>query len=209
MSFGHPVNSGTKGQNAHTPTSSRRGRSGLSPLSSSPLYFCFRQENFNFWAKEDNGIERTAFGERFRLLSFSLASQSQREFVTKSKQAAAAALWMRSQSPPAPAPRSLFLLRMKWQSFCINSTKRSWVKLELGGIITFPIPLNRTGYSKREIQVFYKLFHRSLSIFSMTSLKHYMEYFNFRCKIQLDLPVHREGVIGTHVFVVAVGTRQI
>ena len=40
-----------------------------------------------------------------------------------------------------------------------------------------------------EIEVFHMLFDRSLSISSMTSPKHRMEYFNFRCKIQLDLPV--------------------
>ena len=40
-----------------------------------------------------------------------------------------------------------------------------------------------------EIEVFYMLFDRSLSIFNMTSLKEHMEYLNFRCKIQLDLPV--------------------
>ena len=37
-----------------------------------------------------------------------------------------------------------------------------------------------------EIEVFYMLFKRSLSIYSMTSLKQHMEYFNFRCQIQLD-----------------------
>ena len=40
-----------------------------------------------------------------------------------------------------------------------------------------------------EIEVFYMLFDRSLSIFSMISLKQHIEYFNFRCKIQVDLPV--------------------
>ena len=40
-----------------------------------------------------------------------------------------------------------------------------------------------------EIEVFYVLFDRSLSIFSTTSLKHRMKYLHFRCKIQLDLPV--------------------
>ena len=40
-----------------------------------------------------------------------------------------------------------------------------------------------------EIEVFYMLYKRSLSSFSLTSLKQHMEYFNFRCKIQLDLPV--------------------
>ena len=33
------------------------------------------------------------------------------------------------------------------------------------------------------------LFDRSLPIFSMTSIKRHIEYFNFRCQIQLDLPV--------------------
>ena len=32
------------------------------------------------------------------------------------------------------------------------------------------------------------LFDRSISIFSMASLKQHMEYFNFRCLIQLDVP---------------------
>ena len=41
-----------------------------------------------------------------------------------------------------------------------------------------------------EIEVFYMLFDRSLSILSMTSHKQHIEYFNFRCKIQLDLHVH-------------------
>ena len=41
-----------------------------------------------------------------------------------------------------------------------------------------------------EIEVFYMPFGRSLSIFSMTSVKQHIECFNFRCKIQLDLPVH-------------------
>ena len=40
-----------------------------------------------------------------------------------------------------------------------------------------------------EIEVFYMLFERTPSILSMTSLKQHMEYFNFRCKIQLDHPV--------------------
>ena len=44
-----------------------------------------------------------------------------------------------------------------------------------------------------EIEVFYILFDRSLSIFSMTFLRQHLEYFNFRCKIQLDLPVERSG----------------
>ena len=34
-----------------------------------------------------------------------------------------------------------------------------------------------------EIEVFYMLYKRSLSSFSLTSLKQHMEYFNFRCKI--------------------------
>ena len=33
-------------------------------------------------------------------------------------------------------------------------------------------------------------FMQPLGTFSMTSLKQHIEYFNFRCKIQLDLPVH-------------------
>ena len=41
-----------------------------------------------------------------------------------------------------------------------------------------------------KIEVFYQLFDRSLSIFSMTSLKQHMEYCNFRCLVQLDHPVH-------------------
>ena len=40
-----------------------------------------------------------------------------------------------------------------------------------------------------ETEVSYVLFDKSLSIFSMTSLKHHREYFNFLCLIQLDLPV--------------------
>ena len=38
-----------------------------------------------------------------------------------------------------------------------------------------------------EVQVFYMLIERPLSIFSMTSLKNHIEYFHFRCKILLDL----------------------
>ena len=46
-----------------------------------------------------------------------------------------------------------------------------------------------------EIKVFHMLFEISLSIFSMTSLKQHIEYFNFRCKIKLDLPVHSSAVM--------------
>ena len=46
-----------------------------------------------------------------------------------------------------------------------------------------------------EIEVFYMLLERSLSIFSMTSLKQNIEYFSFRCEIQLDLPVHYSSSI--------------
>ena len=42
----------------------------------------------------------------------------------------------------------------------------------------------------QEIEVLYMLFDRSLSISCVTSLKQSMEYFNFRCWIQLDLFVH-------------------
>ena len=38
-----------------------------------------------------------------------------------------------------------------------------------------------------EMEVFYMLLERSLSTFSMLSLKQLMEYFYLRCKIQLDL----------------------
>ena len=38
-----------------------------------------------------------------------------------------------------------------------------------------------------EIEVFYILFERSLSIFKETTVKLLIEYFNFRCTIQLDL----------------------
>ena len=40
-----------------------------------------------------------------------------------------------------------------------------------------------------EIEVFYMLFERDLSIFSMTSLEQHIKYFNSLCKIQLDPPV--------------------
>ena len=43
-----------------------------------------------------------------------------------------------------------------------------------------------------KIGVFYMLFERSISIFSLTSLKQHIEYFHFRCEIQLDLPVHNK-----------------
>ena len=42
-----------------------------------------------------------------------------------------------------------------------------------------------------EIEVIYMVLEISLSIFSMTSLKQHMKYFDFRCKIQLDLPVRQ------------------
>ena len=38
------------------------------------------------------------------------------------------------------------------------------------------------------------MFDRSLSIFSIASLNQHIEYFNFRCRIQLDLPVVIHGV---------------
>ena len=44
-----------------------------------------------------------------------------------------------------------------------------------------------------EIEVFYMLFDTSLSIFTLASLKQHMTYFNFRCWIQLDLPVQERG----------------
>ena len=37
--------------------------------------------------------------------------------------------------------------------------------------------------------VFYMLFYRFYSTDSVTSLKQHIEYFNFRCSIQLDLPI--------------------
>ena len=43
--------------------------------------------------------------------------------------------------------------------------------------------------STPEIEIFHMLFDRSLSIFSMKSLKQHMECFNFRCINQLDLIV--------------------
>ena len=39
------------------------------------------------------------------------------------------------------------------------------------------------------IELFYMLFDISLSIFCVASLKQHVEYFHFRCKIQLDFPV--------------------
>ena len=41
-----------------------------------------------------------------------------------------------------------------------------------------------------EIEMFSMRFERSISIFRMTSLKQHIKYFNFRCWIQVDLPVH-------------------
>ena len=40
-----------------------------------------------------------------------------------------------------------------------------------------------------EIEVFYMLFERPLSIFSMSALKQHIEYFHLQSEIQLDLPV--------------------
>ena len=42
--------------------------------------------------------------------------------------------------------------------------------------------------STQEIEVFCMMFDRSPPIFTMTSIKHHKEYFNYRCKIQLDHP---------------------
>ena len=44
-----------------------------------------------------------------------------------------------------------------------------------------------------EIEISYKMFERPLAIFCMTSLKRHMKYFNFRHKIQLDLPIWADG----------------
>ena len=52
MSFEYPVDSGTKGQNAHTPTHPPRGTAVCPPSA-----FMFSLGKFNFWAKQDNGIE--------------------------------------------------------------------------------------------------------------------------------------------------------
>ena len=41
----------------------------------------------------------------------------------------------------------------------------------------------------QETEVFYMLFERCLSMFSITSIKQGMEYFNFRCLIKMDHPV--------------------
>ena len=43
----------------------------------------------------------------------------------------------------------------------------------------------------QEFEVFFMMFDRSLPIFTMISIKHHKEYFNFWCKIQLDHPVLR------------------
>ena len=56
-----------------------------------------------------------------------------------------------------------------------------------------------------EIDIFYMLFERSLSNFSTTSLKQHEEYFNFRCKIQLDLPVVLYIMTKTQVLRNAIG----
>ena len=42
----------------------------------------------------------------------------------------------------------------------------------------------------QEMEVFYMLFERSLSISSRTSVKQYTEYFHIGCKIKKDLPVN-------------------
>ena len=49
-----------------------------------------------------------------------------------------------------------------------------------------------------EIQVFYMRFERALSIFSIASLKQHIYYFNFWCKIQLDLPVYTVYIYGLY-----------
>ena len=51
-----------------------------------------------------------------------------------------------------------------------------------------------------EIEVLYMLLEISLSSFSITSLKQPIENFNFRCKIQLDLPVVRSFVLPRPVY---------
>ena len=61
--------------------------------------------------------------------------------------------------------------------------------------------------STQEIEILCMLFDRALSIFSMTSIKKHMDYFNFRSKIQLYHPVleflslyrmRRKGPKGRH-----------
>ena len=58
-----------------------------------------------------------------------------------------------------------------------------------------------------EIEVFYMVFERS--IFIMTSLKKHMEYFHFRCKIQLDLPVHILAFMFTIICPIKINTGVI
>ena len=51
----------------------------------------------------------------------------------------------------------------------------------------------------RKLNYFNMRFDSSFSIFSITTFKQYMEYFNFRCQIQLDLPVLLRVVSLSHI----------
>ena len=50
-----------------------------------------------------------------------------------------------------------------------------------------------------EMEVFYMLFERCYTENRKRSLKHYMKYFDFRSKIQLDHPVNCNKIIITHL----------
>ena len=52
-----------------------------------------------------------------------------------------------------------------------------------------------------DIEVFYMLFDRSLSIFSTTSLQQHIEYFNLCCKIHLYLPLQWIMDIGMFILI--------
>ena len=52
-----------------------------------------------------------------------------------------------------------------------------------------PVQGGPTEFYSGNLIIFYAVRDISFSILSMTSLKHHISYFHFRCKIQLDLPV--------------------
>ena len=66
----------------------------------------------------------------------------------------------------------------------IEVSTNSFISSSLNSILILSVQGGPT-----EIEVSSIMFERYLSILSMTSLKQQIEYFHFRCKIQLDLPV--------------------
>ena len=76
------------------------------------------------------------------------------------------------------------MCELRWDSVGGNGKVHGWQGGSRSPLLRV-VQLNLTP----EMEVFYMLFERCLSIFSMASLKQHIEYFHSRCKIQLDLPV--------------------